>query len=53
MPYTMQFPAYRIGGRVELCLIRGYALSEVYLKRGSTVHIDGTHHINIPSERLQ
>ena len=35
--YTMQFPAYRIGGQVELCLIRGYALSEVCLKRGSTV----------------
>ena len=37
MPYTMQFPAYRIGGWVEPCLIRGYALSEVCLKRVSTV----------------
>ena len=38
MPYTIQFPAYRIGGRVEPCLIRGYALSEVCLKRVSTVY---------------
>jgi len=39
MPYTMQFPAHRIGGQVELCLTRGYALSEVCLKRGSTVSL--------------
>jgi hypothetical protein len=33
----MQFPAHRIGGQVELCLVRGYAFSEVCLKGGLTV----------------
>ena len=29
MRYAVQFPAHRLGGRLELCVIRGYALSEV------------------------
>jgi len=37
MRYAVQFPAYRLGGQMELCVIRGYALSEVCVKRGSTV----------------
>ena len=37
MRYAVQFPAHRLGGRLELCVIRGYALSEVCVKRGSTV----------------
>ena len=37
MRYAVQFPAHRLGGRLELCIIRGYALSEVCVKRGSTV----------------
>ena len=37
MPYTMQFSAHQISGQVELCLKRGYALSEVCLMRGLTV----------------
>ena len=37
MRYAVQFPAHRLGGRMELCVIRGYALSEVCVKRGSTV----------------
>ena len=37
MRYALQFPAHRLGGRMELCVIRGYALSEVCVKRGSTV----------------
>ena len=37
MRYAVQFPAHRLGGRMELCVIRGYALSEVCIKRGSTV----------------
>jgi len=41
MCYVVQFPAHRLGGRSELCVIRGYALSEVCVKRGSTVLIPG------------
>jgi hypothetical protein len=37
MPYAMQFLAHQLGSRMELCVIRGYALSEVCLMRGSTV----------------
>jgi hypothetical protein len=37
MRYAVQFPAHRLGGGMELCVIRGYALSEVCVKRGSTV----------------
>ena len=37
MCYAMQFPAHRLGGQMELCVIRGYALSEVCVMRGSTV----------------
>jgi len=32
-----QFPAHQLDGRMELCVIRGYALSEVCVKRGLTV----------------
>ena len=42
MRYAVQFPAHRLGGRLELCVIRGYALSEVCVKRGSTVAINTT-----------
>ena len=38
MRHAVQFPAHRLGGRMELCVIRGYALSEVCVKRGSTVN---------------
>ncbi|KAF8968334.1 hypothetical protein BDZ97DRAFT_429223 [Flammula alnicola] len=38
MCYAMQFPAHQLGGRMELCVIRGYALSEVCVMRGSTVY---------------
>ena len=34
---AVQFPAHQLGGPMELCVIRGYVLSEVCLKRGSTV----------------
>ena len=34
MRYAMQFPAHRLGGQMELCVIRGYALSEVCVMRG-------------------
>ena len=37
MRYAMQFPAHQLGGPMELCIIRGYALSEVCVMRGSTV----------------
>ena len=37
MRYAMQFSAHQLGGRMELCIIRGYVLSEVCVKRGSTV----------------
>ena len=37
MPYAVQFPAHQLGGPMELCVIRGYVLSEVCVKRGSTV----------------
>jgi len=37
MCYAMQFPAHRLGGQMELCIIRGSALSEVCIMRGSTV----------------
>jgi len=37
MHYAMQFPTHRLGGRMELCVTRGYVLSEVCVKRGSTV----------------
>jgi len=36
MPYAVQFPAHQLGGPMELCVIRGYVLSEVCVKRGST-----------------
>lgn len=38
MRYAMQFPAHRLGGQMELCVMRGYALSEACVMRGSTVH---------------
>ena len=41
MRYAMQFPAHQLGGWLELCVIRGYALSEVCVKRGSTVVLTG------------
>ena len=31
MRYAMHFPANQVGGRVRLCVIRGYALSQVSL----------------------
>jgi len=37
MCYAVQFPSHRLGGQTELCVIRGYALSEVCVKRSSTV----------------
>jgi hypothetical protein len=37
MRYAMQFPAHQLGGHKKLCVIRGYALSEVCVKRESTV----------------
>ena len=39
MCYAMQFPAYQLGGPTELCVIRGYALLEVCVMRGSTVPV--------------
>jgi hypothetical protein len=35
--YALQFPAHQLGGWMELCVIRDHALSEVWVKRGSTV----------------
>ena len=37
MGYGMQFPAYQIGGSKMLWDKRGYGLSEVWVKRESTV----------------
>ena len=37
MCYAVQFPTHQLGGCMELCVIRGYALSEVCVKRGLTV----------------
>ena len=37
MGYGMQFPANRVGGSLELWVIRGYGFSEVWVMRGSTV----------------
>ena len=37
MGYGMQFPAYQIGGCKMLWDKRGYGLSEVWVKRESTV----------------
>jgi hypothetical protein len=38
MCYAMQFPAHQLGGWMKSCVIRGYALSEVCVKRGLTVY---------------
>ena len=38
MHYGMQFSTYQLGGWMELCVIRGYALSRVCIKRGLTVY---------------
>ena len=37
MGYGMQIPAYRIGGQAALWDIRGYELSEVWVKRVTTL----------------
>ena len=37
MGYGMQFPAHQVGGQLGLWDIRGYGLSGVWVKRGSTV----------------
>ncbi len=37
MRYAVQLPAYQLGGHMELWVMRGYALSEVCIMRGSTV----------------
>jgi hypothetical protein len=33
---TMQFAAHRLGGRLGLCVVKGYASSEDYVTRRST-----------------
>src|SRR5579863_388892 len=38
MGYHMQIPAHQLGGPILLWVIRGYGLSEVWVKRSSTVH---------------
>ena len=35
--YGMQFPANQAGGQLELWVLRGYGLLEVWVKRSSTV----------------
>src|SRR6266702_3793357 len=37
MGYGMQIPAYQLGGLTSLWGIRGYGLSMLWVKRGSTV----------------
>ena len=37
MGYGMQFPANQLGGWLELWDLRGYGLSGIWVKRGSTV----------------
>ena len=37
MGYGMQFPANQVGGQLELWVLRGYGLLEVWVKRSSTV----------------
>jgi len=37
MRYALHFPANQVGGNIELCVIKGYAFSEVCIMRGSTV----------------
>ena len=37
MRCALHFPANQVGGRIRLRVIRGYALSEVCVMRGSTV----------------
>ena len=36
--YAMQFSTHLLGEWMELCIIRGYVLSEVCVKRGLAVH---------------
>jgi hypothetical protein len=38
MGYGMQIPMNQLGGQVFLWVIRVYGLSEVWVKRGSTVY---------------
>jgi hypothetical protein len=35
--YGMQFPANQVGGQLDLWVLRGYGLLEVWVKRSSTV----------------
>jgi hypothetical protein len=37
MGYDMQFPANQLGGQIFLWVMKGYGLSEAWVKRGSTV----------------
>ena len=37
MGYGMQFPVNQVGGQLELWVLRGYGLLEVWVKRSSTV----------------
>ena len=39
MGYGMQIPAHQLGGPIVLWVIRGYGLSQVWVKRSSTVLI--------------
>jgi len=38
MGYAMHFPVNQLGGHKMLWGLRGYGFSEVWVKRGSTVH---------------
>jgi len=38
MGYAMHFPTNQLGGHKMLWGLRGYGFSEVWVKRGSTVH---------------
>jgi hypothetical protein len=38
MFHALHFPANQVGGHIELCVIRGYAFSEVCVMRDSTVY---------------
>ena len=40
MGYAMHFPTNQLGGCKMLWGLRGYGLSEVWVKRGSTVYVE-------------
>jgi hypothetical protein len=49
MRYALHFPANQVGGHIELCVIRGYAFSEVWVMRGSTVSHSVFFRVNFPA----